>query len=193
MTPRRPLAALLATLLLAACAQSAPTNWHALTARAPAPPAASGAAPRVGLEPVRLPAAVDRGELVVTAAGGAPAPSPDEAWIGPLDEMLTLVVAENLAGHLGVDQVFRLPTRRLVQLDRVVELDVVRLAVDTAGEVRLAAVWRLFDDRERLLRTGRIAEVEPFTPAATLTPAVDALARATDRLTAVLAAAIRTS
>lgn len=190
---RAPLAALLLllALLAAGCLQSPPTNYHTLV---PIGPPAAATPPRaallVGLEPVTLPAAFERNEILLMRGPNDLEPAPGDAWIGPLDQMVSLVVAEGLAGHLGLDQVFLLPTRRFVDLDRIVEVDIVRLVTRVEGTVELEAVWRIFDARERLVRTGRTTATEGFAPGATLTPAVAAIDRTLDRLSRALARAV---
>jgi len=195
MTPRatwlRAVGAVVGGVLTAACVQSAPTDFHRLAPLGPEPPTAATADMRmVGLEPVTVPASLDRGEIVLANSPNDVETAATDAWLGPLDAMITNVVAEDLAGHLGVVQVFVLPTRRFVDLDRVVEADVVELVARAEGDVRLAAVWRIFDGRERLLVSGRTAVTESFNPGLTLEPAIAAINRVVARLAIDLATAV---
>lgn len=190
----RRVAPLLSLLAFTACLQSAPTEYHTLRPMGPTPPATSPRnAPTVGLEVVSLPAAYERSEIVITGAGDVMGVTPTDAWIGPLDRLFTLAVAEDLAGHLGIDQVQLLPTRRLVDLDRLVEIDVVRLEATATGTVTLVMLWRVFDGREDMLDTGRIATTETFEPGDDVTAAVAAINRAVAQAAGALADAVRAS
>lgn len=88
----RRLAPLLA-LALAACGSSPVTRYHSLQDSAPLG-GGGGAERLVEVLPVAVPAAVDRGELVLTAADGRLDVRESERWAGPLaDELRDLITA----------------------------------------------------------------------------------------------------
>ncbi len=194
MTRLRRVSAMLVLVTLSACLQSEPTDYYRLVPQGPPPPSAAPAGSSlVGLELVSIPPASERGEIVLAEEGNALDVTATDAWAAPLDQMITLVTAEDLAAHLGLDQVYVLPARRFVDLDRVVELEIVALDMTAAGEVEVTALWRLFNRADRLLASGRIEQRQGFTPGDDLDPAVAALNRALTAMTAELAAAIRSA
>lgn len=80
-------------LVLAACGSSPVTHYHSLQDAAPLG-GGGGAERLVEVLPVAVPAAVDRGELVLTAADGGLDVREGERWAGPLaDELRDLITA----------------------------------------------------------------------------------------------------
>jgi len=132
-------------LLLATSCTSAPTRFYVLT------PLQVGAAIdgadglSLGVEPLRLPALLDRPNIVTRVDDNERQLAEFARWAEPLDENMTRVLAENLSALLGTEQVVRLPSVRPVRTDRKLAVNVLRFDA-TPGEVAVLEVrWRLFD------------------------------------------------
>lgn len=186
---------LIACIAVVAGCTSPPTDFYTLrptvTATEGAPVQDSGL--RVGLEPVSVAGFLERPELVTVRGDGAVDVAATEAWAAPMDEMVTLVLAEDLASALGVDQVFRLPSRRILDLDRVVEVTIVALNAVGDDQVEMTALWRVFDDRDELLRHGRTSVTADFVPGETAAEQVTALSAVFAELAPTIANAVRAS
>jgi uncharacterized lipoprotein YmbA len=126
-------------LLIAACT-STPVHYHTLVpASADAGVAQPAASYTVEVEPVKLPAQVDRFELVVRRSGGEIALLEDELWIAPLaDELRNALIVEI--------------TRRLASVDTAdahrdptiaVSVEVERFESAPAHYVLIEALWHL--------------------------------------------------
>lgn len=143
MTPlilRRVAAALLAPLALAACGHSAPIRFYTLESAAPAtPPHNLYAGSILYLEAVRLPAALDRMELMSEVAPGELRVREFERWAAP--------PARLVRGALHDDLSARLPAGRIQLLDARPAPAARRLSVNIvsvhhgAGVATLSAAW----------------------------------------------------
>lgn len=110
MTLRLSLAAIAATLGLAACS-SAPTHYYTLL-----PPLSGQAASHTAsaafqfeLAPVRMPVQVDQPQLVVRQSNGSLAILESERWSAPLGDEFHDAVAGQLEQQLGVRDLAGLP------------------------------------------------------------------------------------
>ena len=186
-------AALATCLALAGCADSQPTRFYTLAAVPDAPSEALPALPAdlaVGIGPVTLPPYLDRPQLVTRAGSNRAVLADFDSWVEPLQGMFARVLAENLALHLGTDDVLMLPQRRPLALDYQVEVDVTRFDVDTSGNAVLEARWWVLGrDGERLLRSGRSSITEP-TQVGDYTAAAGALSRALGAMSLEIARAL---
>jgi uncharacterized protein len=100
----------------------------------------------LGVGPVRLPAYLDRREIVMRVAQGRFDLSENDRWAEPLDENLTHVLAQNLSALLGSDQIIPYPWP-LDQKPRYrVEIQVLRFESNSSGEAQLSARWAVIDD-----------------------------------------------
>jgi len=131
---------------LAACAETQPTRFYTL---APVLDAGTAAATQgglvVGVGPVTLPAYLERSQIVTRSGPNRAELAEFDSWIEPLDSMVPRVLAEDLARLLGTDDVLTLPARRAMPLDYQVEIEILRLDADPAGNAVLDARWRVFD------------------------------------------------
>ena len=100
----------------------------------------------LGVGPVRLPAYLDRKEIVTRVAQGRFDVSEDDRWAEPLDENLTHVLAQNLSILLGSDRIITYPWPIDQKPDYRVEIQVLRFESDSAGEAQLSARWAVIDD-----------------------------------------------
>ena len=132
----------LVCLLLVAC-RSAPARFFVLTAEAEQVPVVEGALPlELALAPVRLPALLDRPQLVTVVEGQERRLTETARWIESLDENVTRVLAENLSRLLGTEQVVRLPTgRRGETYDYTLHVEVLRFDVTPGEQALLEVRW----------------------------------------------------
>jgi uncharacterized protein len=126
-------------LLVAACT-SAPVHYHTLVpAAVDAEVAQPAASYTVEVEPVKLPAQVDRFELVVRRSGGGIALLEDELWIAPLaDELRNALIVELTRRLAPVDTA---DTRRDPTI--AVRIEVERFESAPGHYVLIEAFWHL--------------------------------------------------
>lgn len=90
-------------LLLSSCA-STPSHFHTLMRSDPAPSSASTTDIQLTVEPVRVPAQVDRPELVTRMPDGGIAVADGERWVAPVaDELQSALSVELLSRLSGLD------------------------------------------------------------------------------------------
>jgi uncharacterized lipoprotein YmbA len=170
--------------VLAACAtDTPPARWHNLVAAAPGAPAPTAVVARtLAVAPVSVPDEVDRPQLVVRTAGGAPVRLDGERWSEPVKAQLPRALALSLAGRLpgtvvaAHDGVLVLPGARLI-----VEVQRFELQRDPDRAV-LRAVWAL--------RPGGAKEGGPAVPAQVFETAVAAAGPSPAALVAAMATAL---
>jgi uncharacterized protein len=100
----------------------------------------------LGVGPVRLPAYLDRREIVMRVAPSRFDLSENDRWAEPLDENLTHVLTQNLSVLLGSDQIIPYPWPLDQKPHYRVEIQVLRFESNSAGEAQLSARWAVIDD-----------------------------------------------
>jgi len=135
----KPIIALAAALLLAACAGPAPKeNFYTLSA----PPAtATGTAPRVLVGTVTVPEAVDRTAMVIRIGPNQVDIDDANRWAEPLKAAIPRVLAENLRRELGSASVFASRQASSFAPDFRVSVEVQRLDSSLADGATLDALW----------------------------------------------------
>ncbi|WP_199155733.1 membrane integrity-associated transporter subunit PqiC [Chromobacterium sp. ASV23] len=135
---------IIVTLLLgvvSGCA-SPPTHFYSLDV-----PSVSSTlvrqGPRVMLEPVTLPAALDRPQLVLDNGNGQLSLQEFEHWSAPLDRLLTQNLAFGISQRSGVASVYAYPQAGMSMGELRYVLDIRRLSLQPGRQVRLEAVWQL--------------------------------------------------
>lgn len=142
----RPVAILVVLAALGGCASSPPIGWHSLVPAAPAAAAAPSTPPApaatlaVGL--VTVPDEVDRPQLVVRNAGGAPALLDGERWSEPLKAQLPRALALGLGARMPQWLVVAAPGAAVVAPSWRLVVDVQRFELQRERAV-LRAVWTL--------------------------------------------------
>lgn len=153
---------LLLAVALAACTSTSPSSrFYVLTPIAhTADTPASGLI--IGMGPVRLPAYLDRSQMVSQTDPNQLQMDEFERWAGGLSPNINDVMAENLSRMLGTDKVVTHPWGRAVPVQYQVALDIRRFEVTQDNKVYLLAQWRLFtDDGRELLEIKRTQLVQP--------------------------------
>jgi uncharacterized lipoprotein YmbA len=155
---------LLALLVLTACTStSPPSRFYVLT---PVTQSADKAATdlTIGMGPVRLPAYLDRSQMVSHTGANQLKMDEFERWAGGLSPNINDVMAENLSRMLGTDQVVTHPWARAVPVQYQVMLDIRRFDVTPDNKVYLLAQWRLFTDGgKKLLQIKRAEFTQPIS------------------------------
>ena len=100
----------------------------------------------LGVGPVRLPAYLNRREIVIRVAQSGFDLSENDRWAEPLDENLTHVLAQNLSILLGSDRIIAYPWPLDLKPHYRVEIQVLRFESNSAGEAQLSARWAVIDD-----------------------------------------------
>ncbi|MEW6441786.1 MAG: PqiC family protein [bacterium] len=143
----------------------------------------------IGLAPVRLPAYLDRDQMVTRPSPNRIEVAASDRWAEPLAESFGRVLAENLAALLRASRMVRHPVRAS-GLDYEVQVDVERFECKADHAAGLAARWVLKDGRTRdVLLSRRMALTRPARAADTA-GSVAALSEALGELSLEIAAAI---
>ena len=164
----RPLGAVLVVVILATagCATSPPSQFYLMT------PLPGADAPRdtggrqdglvLGVGPVKLPAYLDRSEVVTRSSPNALRVAEFNRWAEPLEDNFTRVIAMNLGVLAGTDSVSVYPWPRSAAVDYQVTVDVDRFDAGANGQVVLVARWQvLAGEGGRSVRSGRTVVTEP--------------------------------
>ncbi|BBL59175.1 PqiC family protein [Methylomonas koyamae] len=130
---------------LAACG-SAPLQFYMLAADNPPLVESGPALPAgtvIGLGPIRLPAYLDRPQLVTALSEHQYRLDERNRWAERLDENIARTLSQALAGRLGVEQVVRYPWPARQRLDYQLSFDILQLHQTAAGRSVLSAQWQL--------------------------------------------------
>ena len=110
--------------------------------------ASLSAAPRpaallVGMTPVRIPAYLDRPQIVTALNGHGYQVSEDNRWAERLDENVARVTLQNLSLLIPTEKIVMAPWGRDTKPDVVVGISIQEMHADAAGQARLDASWSL--------------------------------------------------
>jgi len=176
-----------AILLLVAGCSSPSSRFYSLSA-APMP----GATPSdlsIVVNPVIIPAAVDRAQMVVSVRENQVFVDEFNRWVGPLQNGIARVVAENLVALLGTPRV-TVSTQTIAFPDYRVAIDVQRFDSALGEAATLDAFWTVVRLKDAKSQTGRTSLREPTTA-----PGYDGVAaahsRALERLSRDIAGGVR--
>ncbi len=123
---------------------SVPDQFYMLRAAdVPSKSAFSGAGPSVGLGPVRIPAYLDRPQIVTATSAQEYQLSEDHRWAERLDENIARISAQNLSALIPSDRILIHPWPRDPKPDVQVAISIQEMHVDPRGEVRMSALWSL--------------------------------------------------
>lgn len=137
--------ALGALALVAGCLSLGPrpdrTRYYVLETAASAPDPARPAIRAVGIGPVRLPAYLDRPELVTRAGPARLEVASVDRWAAPLDVLFTAALAEDLRAALPAHEVLAEPWPVGASPEWSVSVDVLRFEGEPDGTAVLEARW----------------------------------------------------
>jgi uncharacterized protein len=186
MNYRRTFLALVATLAFAGCASSKPSRFYSLSATA-----AAGAVTNVAvlIDPVTIPASVDRPQFVVQVAANRVEVDEFNRWDAPLGDSVARVIASDLSTELGTPQVAIAPLANFKPA-YTVAIDIQRFDSIKDQAAVLDAVWTVREITTGNTRSGRTLARAPLQG-----QDFDAIAaahsRALTRMSSDIAAAIR--
>lgn len=150
------LLALIASIGLASCAVSDPTQFYTLSREA-APPssAASGSIARssldatgtvgIGIGPIIMPGYLDRSQVVIRTGADKIEISTFHRWAEPLEDGISRVLADEIAARVPTERVVTFPWRGVVAraIQYQVVVAVLRFDGRQGGDVTLDARWRI--------------------------------------------------
>jgi uncharacterized lipoprotein YmbA len=143
----------------------------------------------VGLGPIKMPAYLDRQEIVTRVAPNRLELSGQDRWAEPLDSDFTRVLAQNLASDLGTQRITFFPWYNTTIVDYQVKVNVYRFESDKDGKVDLTAHWQVLSGTGKLLIVRDSTYTETSKPGDTSDSAA-AMSRALGRLSREIASAI---
>ena len=144
----------------------------------------------VGLGPIKMPAYLDRQEVVTRVAPNRLELSGENRWAEPLDSDFTRVLAQDLSSDLGTQRITFYPWYNTTLVDFQVKVNVYRFESDKDGRVELTAHWQVLNGTGKLL----IVRDSTYTETAKPGDAADsaaAMSRALGRLSREIASAIQ--
>ena len=184
----RALAVALIAAAVAGCGRTASSKFYTLESLA-TPDAGPLARYAVVVGPVKIPASVDRPEMVMQVGQNRVTVDEFNRWAAPLDQSIARTVAGDLTALLGTPRVATAPLANFDAAYRVT-IEVQRFDSVPGQEAALDAVWVVRRAKGGETRSGRTVAREPVQDAS-----IDALAAAHSRALATLsgdvAAAIR--
>jgi uncharacterized lipoprotein YmbA len=192
----RPAVALAAALaLVAGCLTLEPrpdrTRYFVLEAAPSSPEPTRPAVPVLGVGPVRLPAYLDRPEIVTRAGSARIEVASGDRWAAPLDVLFTSVLAEDLRAAVPAREVYGWPWSGGVSPEWSVSVDVLRFDGEPDGTAVLEARWIVRRGGTLANQGVTMARERSATPEIAAT--VAALSRAIGALARDIAAAVDAS
>src|SRR5580658_1530339 len=176
---------------LLACGSSPPIRFYTLNAVAPSATgtaAAAGSIP-VRVEPVAIPAELDRLELVNHTGPNLVHLADSDRWAAPLDEQIRRTLSDDLAARLPAGLVADPNEPGTHEPRRTLSVSIGQFDADASCALTLSASWSLQQPHERT-RSGSQRIAQPSAGACpTALPAAmsRALATLADRLAAIVA------
>ncbi len=151
---------LLAASMLSGCsslfAPQAPVDVFVLNQHGAPPAVSSGSSLRLGVGPVRVPAYLNRSEVMVRVAPNRLEPLPNARWGEPLTQSVIGIFGDDLGFRLDAAEVFFFPWWANQKIDYRITAEVIRFEAEAApapaaggaaapadGRVRLWARWRV--------------------------------------------------
>jgi hypothetical protein len=171
----KPILTLAVVLALAGCAESPPVRYYALDPVAPNLPPVEVAGPPIIVRAVRLPAILDRLEMVRRGPGAVVVVSDLNRWAAPLDAMTQRVLAEDLADRLAPGQVIGPGQPKPPGKVRLLTVSGREFDARADGRVLLEVEWTLQSD-DLLGQSERIEVATPQGQPEAMSQAVASLA-----------------
>jgi uncharacterized protein len=143
----------------AGCGSSPPSHFYTLDATA-TPGGTPAANYAVAVEPVTIPASVDRPQMVVQAGPNQVGVDEFNRWAAPLSENIARVIAGNLSTLLGTSQVMLAPPTMLEPAYRVT-VNVQRFEAVPGKSVLVEALWVVRVTKSGTAQSGHTLAEEP--------------------------------
>ena len=134
---------LLPMLLLVACSHSGPQFYMLEASPAITPVSGLAKTTQIGLGPIHMPEYLNRPQMVIAVGEHQYRLDDDKRWAEHLEQNVSRVLTQQLAGLLGVDQVLRYPWAQRQVIDYQLVLDILSFHHTAGKGVELKAQWQL--------------------------------------------------
>lgn len=185
----------LLVLATAGCGTSRPTSYFVLESDRQARPSpmqhSTGKALVVGIAPVRMPAYLERDQIVTRTSNHEVKVSDFESWAEPLESSVTRTIAVSLDHEPGIKGTVLLPTIAEIKLDRIVLVEVVRFDGILGGSVRLTTRILILDADRKPLRDPVWFDRTETSTDSSYVALVTAMGQLLDQLSQEVAAALQ--
>lgn len=179
-------------LALTACGHSPPTRYFSLDAVPPSAPLATARMAPIQLGAVRVPATLDRPEIVAQDAAYRLSVRENDHWGAPLGPMIRRTLAQDLLARLPPGA-FVLPDAPAPAGSRGIVVNVLDLRANTDGRMTFEGSWTLTaGEAATAVMTQEVSLTEPMTSADS-TAIADALSRVLGRLADRIATSLAAS
>ena len=181
----RRLLSLLVAAVLASCASS--DTYYMLSAD-PAPNTMTSSGPNITVGPIRLPAYIDRPELVFESTANRFEIPSSHRWASPLSQGFAQTLVADLSGQLKNPFIHAYPSTQDKFADFRVTVDISQFHAQSGGDSLLRAHWRIVRftaSGEEPVKSGRVDFTEPV-----IGDGYEAVVAAESRLVSRLAAEI---
>jgi uncharacterized lipoprotein YmbA len=133
---------------------------------APSPAAPAPSRPlTIGLGPITIPAYVNRPEVVTRISDSELGVSDTDRWGEHLDTNVARVLASDLAGQLGTQEILAYPWRSHAPIDYAVSVAFQRFERTADGHVVVHANWTIRNGKDdRIIQTGSTTIDDPSGP-----------------------------
>jgi uncharacterized lipoprotein YmbA len=132
-------------LLLTACGTTPASRFYVLIPTLEAETTATSPSMTLGLQPVKLPASVDRSQMVSSISSHQRQLSELDRWAEPLHENVTRVIGQNLEARLGPASVYPLPHRAAPEFQSVVSIEILEFDAVVDGQCSIVARFHIVD------------------------------------------------
>jgi uncharacterized lipoprotein YmbA len=113
--------------------------------------AQAGQGPLIGLGPIKVPAYLDRPQIVTASSAHEYRLAENQRWAERLDDNIARVTQENLAALIPTDRIVMHPWSREIKPDLQVSVQIQELHVDADNNARMVALWSLKPSKGELI------------------------------------------
>lgn len=143
MANKRNFLGLLPMILLMACSHSAPQFYMLEAPTVITSVAGLAKTTQIGLGPIHMPDYLNRPQMVIAIGEHQYRFDDENRWAEHLEQNVSRVLTQQLAGLLGVDQVVRYPWAQRQAIDYQIVLDILSFHHTAGKGVELKAQWQL--------------------------------------------------
>lgn len=143
MANKRNVLGLLPMVMLMACSNSAPQFYMLEAPTAITPISGLAKTTQIGLGPIHMPDYLNRPQMVIAVGEHQYRFDDENRWAEHLEQNVSRVLTQQLAGLLGVDQVLRYPWAQRQAIDYQIVLDILSFHHTAGKGVELKAQWQL--------------------------------------------------
>lgn len=184
----RSIACALLCAAAAGCGTTPPTSFYILNAsQSPVPQESSASKASVGVGEIRVPAYLDRPQIVSRNGGNLLKVAEFEQWAEPLKDNVTRVLAQDIHARVPNDRVEIFPWRRSPGVDYQVTVEIRQFDTVWGESATLVAQWNILDRDGKVPLLTRSQEYREPILRADYATAVASMNRALARLSADIA------